>query len=113
MAEKGLALARSLGPSGILHVNSSNLHACLLNSPWPVWGQINDYENTTVFSQAFKIIKTYGVRRWAALLRRWWLERQFINKQELTLCNSQFTQQNILEAYQPKHPERLKILYKA
>ena len=113
VAEKGLALAYSLGPSGILHVNSSNLHACLLNSPWPVWGQINDYENTTVFSQAFKIIKTYGVRRWVALLRRWWLERQFINKQELTLCNSQFTQQNILEAYQPKHPERLKILYKA
>jgi glycosyltransferase involved in cell wall biosynthesis len=113
VAEKGLALARSLGPSGILHVNSSNLHACLLNSPWPVWGQINDYENTTVFSQAFKIIKTYGVRRWVALLRRWWLERQFVNEQVLTLCNSQFTQQNILAAYKPKHPERLKVLYKA
>ena len=113
VAEKGLALARSLGPSGILHVNSSNLHSCLLHSPWPVWGQINDYENTTVFSQAFKIIKTYGVRRWVALLRRWWLERQFVNFQELTLCNSQFTQQNILAAYRPKHPERLKVLYKA
>jgi len=113
VAEKGLALARSLGPSGILHVNSSNLHACLLSSPWPVWGQINDYENTTVFSQAFKIIKTYGVRRWVALLRRWWLERQFVNEQALTLCNSQFTQQNILAAYKPKHPERLKVLYKA
>jgi glycosyltransferase involved in cell wall biosynthesis len=112
-AEKGLALARSLGPSGILHVNSSNLHACLLDSPWPVWGQINDYENTTVFSQAFKIIRTYGVRRWVALLRRWWLERQFVNFQELTLCNSQSTQQNILAAYKPKHPERLKVLYKA
>ena len=113
VAEKGLALARSLGPSGILHVNSSNLHACLLSSPWPVWGQINDYENTTVFSQAFKIIKTYGVRRWVALLRRWWLERQFVNEQALTLCNSQFTQQNILAAYKPKYPERLKVLYKA
>jgi len=113
VAEKGLALARSLGPSGILHVNSSNLHACLLNSPWPVWGQINDYENTKVFSQAFEIIKTYGVRRWVALLRRWWLERQFVNQQALTLCNSQFTQQNILAAYKPKHPERLKVLYKA
>jgi glycosyltransferase involved in cell wall biosynthesis len=113
VAEKGLALARSLGPSGILHVNSSNLHASLLNSPWPVWGQINDYENTTVFSQAFKIIKTYGVRRWVALFRRWWLERQFVNEQALTLCNSQFTQQNILAAYKPKHPERLKVLYKA
>jgi glycosyltransferase involved in cell wall biosynthesis len=113
VAEKGLALTRSLGPSGILHVNSSNLHASLLNSPWPVWGQINDYENTTVFSQAFKIIKTYGVRRWVALLRRWWLERQFVNFQELTLCNSQFTQQNILAAYRPKYPERLKVLYKA
>jgi len=113
VAKKGLALAHSLGPSGILHVNSSNLHACLLNSPWPVWGQINDYENTTVFYQAFKIIKTYGVRRWVALLRRWWLERQFVNKQALTLCNSEFTQQNILAAYKPKHPERLKVLYKA
>jgi glycosyltransferase involved in cell wall biosynthesis len=113
VAEKGLALARSLGPSGILHVNSSNLHACLLGSSWPVWGQINDYENTTVFSQAFKIIKTYGVRRWVALLRRWWLERQFVNEQALTLCNSQFTQQNILAAYKPKYPERLKVLYKA
>jgi len=113
VAEKGLALARSLGPSGILHVNSSNLHACLLGCSWPVWGQINDYENTTVFSQAFKIIKTYGVRRWVALLRRWWLERQFVNEQALTLCNSQFTQQNILAAYKPKHPERLKVLYKA
>ena len=113
VAKKGLALAHSLGPSGILHVNSSNLHACLLDSPWPVWGQINDYENTTVFSQAFKIIKTYGVRRWVALLRRWWLERQFVNKQALTLCNSEFTQQNILAAYKPKHPERLKVLYKA
>ena len=113
VAEKGLALARSLGPSGILHVNSSNLHACLLSSPWPVWGQINDYENTTVFSQAFKIIKTYGVRRWVALLRRWWLERRFVNEQALTLCNSQFTQKNILAAYKPKHPERLKVLYKA
>ena len=113
VAEKGLALARSLGPSGILHVNSSNLHECLLSSAWPVWGQINDYENTTVFSQAFKIIRTYGVRRWVALLRRWWLERQFVNSQALTLCNSQFTQQNILAAYNPKHPERLKVLYKA
>jgi glycosyltransferase involved in cell wall biosynthesis len=113
VAERGLALARSLGPSGILHVNSSNLHSCLLHSPWPVWGQINDYENTTVFSQAFKIIKTYGVRRWVALLRRWWLERQFVNEQALTLCNSQFTQQNILAAYKPKYPERLRVLYKA
>jgi glycosyltransferase involved in cell wall biosynthesis len=113
VAEKGLALARSLGPSGILHVNSSNLHSCLLHSPWPVWGQINDYENTTVFSSAFKILKTYGIRRWFALLRRWWLERQFVNKQALTLCNSQFTQQNILAAYKPQHPERLKVLYKA
>ncbi|MSR71962.1 MAG: glycosyltransferase [Opitutales bacterium] len=113
VAEKGLALARSLGPSGILHVNSSNLHSCLLHSPWPVWGQINDYENTTVFSSAFKILKTYGIRRWFALLRRWWLERQFVNEQALTLCNSQFTQQNILAAYKPKHPERLKVLYKA
>jgi glycosyltransferase involved in cell wall biosynthesis len=113
VAEKGLALARSLGPSGILHANSSNLHSCLLHSPWPVWGQINDYENTTVFSHAFKIIKTYGLRRWVALLRRWWLERQFVNKQALSLCNSQFTQQNILEAYKPQHPERLKVLYKA
>jgi glycosyltransferase involved in cell wall biosynthesis len=113
VAEAGLNLAKTLGPSGILHVNSSNLHACLLDSPWPVWGQINDYENTTVFSQAFKIIRTYGVRRWVALLRRWWLERQFVNFQELTLCNSLFTQQNILTAYKPKYPERLKVLYKA
>jgi len=113
VAEAGLNLAKSLGPSGILHVNSSNLHSSLLHSPWPVWGQINDYENTTVFSQAFKIIKTYGVRRWVALLRRWWLERQFVNEQALTLCNSEFTQQNILAAYKPKHPERLKVLYKA
>ena len=113
VAEKGLGLARSLGPSGILHVNSSNLHTCLLKSPWPVWGQINDYENTTVFSQAFKIIKTYGIRRWLALIRRWWLERQFVNYQQLTLCNSQFTKQNILAAYKPSHLERLKVLYKA
>jgi glycosyltransferase involved in cell wall biosynthesis len=113
VAEVGLNLAKSLGPSGILHVNSSNLHSSLLHSPWPVWGQINDYENTTVFSSAFKILKTYGIRRWFALLRRWWLERQFVNIQALTLCNSQFTQQNILAAYKPKHPERLKVLYKA
>ena len=113
VAEYGLNLAKTLGPTGILHINSSNLHSCLLHSPWPVWGQINDYENTTVFSSAFKILKTYGVRRWVALLRRWWLERQFVNEQALTLCNSQFTQQNILAAYKPNHPERLKVLYKA
>lgn len=113
VAFEGLNLAKSLGPSGILHVNSSNLHSCLLHAPWPVWGQINDYENTTVFSQAFKIIKTYGLRRWLALIRRWWLERQFINKQSLTLCNSEFTKKNILTAYKPNHPERLKVLYKA
>jgi D-inositol-3-phosphate glycosyltransferase len=41
------------------------------------------------------------------------LERQFVNVQALTLCNSQFTQQNILAAYKPKYPERLKVLYKA
>ena len=113
VAEAGLKLAKTLGPAGILHINSSNLHSCLLRSPWPVWGQINDYENTTVFSQALKIIKNYGVRRWVALIRRWWLERQFVNKQALTLCNSEFTQKNILAAYHPTHPERLKVLYKA
>jgi glycosyltransferase involved in cell wall biosynthesis len=106
-------LAKSLGREGIIHVNSSNLHASLLNSPWPVWGQINDYENTTVFSDTFKIIKTYGLRRWVALLRRWWLERQFVNKQGLTLCNSEFTKQHILDAYKPINPERFKVLYKA
>jgi len=68
VAEAGLKLAKTLGPAGILHINSSNLHSCLLRSPWPVWGQINDYENTTVFSQALKIIKNYGVRRWVALI---------------------------------------------
>jgi glycosyltransferase involved in cell wall biosynthesis len=113
VALEGLNLAKTLGPTGILHVNSSNLHASLLKSPWPVWGQINDYENTTVFSQAFKIIKTYGIRRWVALLRRWWLERQFVNSQALTLCNSRFTQQNILAAYNPDYPERFRVLYKA
>lgn len=113
IAQRGLSLAKHLGGTGIIHVNNSNLHSSLLQSPWQVWGQINDYENTTVFSQAFRIIKNYGLRRWLALVRRWYLEKKFVQQQALTLCNSEFTRQHILNAYQPAQPRRLVVLYKA
>lgn len=115
VAQEGLKLAKALDSESnvLIHVNTSNLHQCLLNSKYPVWGQINDYENTLVFRNAKTILKKYGFRRFLALWRRRFLEKRFVSFQSKTLCNSHYTRARILECYAPSQPDRLVVLHKA
>jgi glycosyltransferase involved in cell wall biosynthesis len=116
LAQAALNLAKELAATGawpILHVNNSNLHASLLDYPGQLWGQVNDYENADLWRRAGETIRRAGIRRFMALARRRWLERRFLGRQNLSLCNSNFTRQKVLAEYRPPHPERLLTLYKA
>jgi len=111
-----LQVARQLGGRQnrvLLHVNNSHLHSSLLHYEGPLWGQINDYENADLWRRAGETIRRAGWRRFAALWHRRHLERKFIQRQELSLCNSVFTRGKILTEYRPNHPERVITLPKA
>jgi len=116
LAKKALQVAGALTAGNnrvILHVNNSNLHASLLAYDGPLWGQINDYENADLWRRATETLRRAGVRRFLALARRRWLERRFLVRQDLTLCNSDFTRAKILTEYRLRHPERIVTLHKA
>ena len=116
LARAGLTLARRLGGSSgniLIHVNNSNLHSSLLAYDGPLWGQVNDYENADWWRRAGETIRRAGWRRFLALGRRRWLERRFLARQDLSLCNSQFTRQKILTEYHPEHPHKVITLLKA
>ena len=97
----------------LVHVNNSNLHQSLLKYDGPLWGQVNDYENTDWWRRAGETIQRAGWRRFFALGRRRWLERRFIARQDLSLCNSEFTRRKILAEYRPPRPERVIVFPKA
>jgi len=116
LAETALRVADELGSSRnpvLLHVNNSNLHQSLLNYAGPLWGQVNDYENADLWRRGWETIQRAGWRRFFALARRRWLERRFLTRQDLSLCNSDFTRTKILSEYHPPHPERIITLRKA
>jgi len=116
LAGTALNLAQALGGGQnnvLIHANNSNLHASLLAYAGPLWGQVNDYENADWWRRAGDTIRRAGWRRFLALGRRRWLERRFITRQELTLCNSNFTRQKIVAEYHPAHPERIITFPKA
>ena len=116
VAHTALQTARNLSASGtqvLLHVNNSNLHSSLLPYEGPLWGQVNDYENADWWRRAGETIRRAGCRRFLALGRRRWLERRLVARQDLSLCNSEFTRQKILAEYHPPHPERIITLHKA
>jgi glycosyltransferase involved in cell wall biosynthesis len=116
VAQTALQTARQLGASGnqpLLHVNNSNLHSSLLAYDGRLWGQVNDYENADWWRRAGETVRRAGWRRFFALGHRRWLERRFLARQDLSLCNSEFTRQKILAEYHPPHPERVITLHKA
>jgi glycosyltransferase involved in cell wall biosynthesis len=115
-ADTALRLAHQLGASGqraLMHVKNSHLHVSLLSYDGPLWGQINDYENADLWHRAKETIRRAGLRRFASLWRRRRLEKKFVARQELSLCNSAFTRETILAEYHPSHPERVITLPKA
>jgi glycosyltransferase involved in cell wall biosynthesis len=115
-AQTALQVAGDLGAGGgnvVLHVNSSHLHSSLLAYRGPLWGQVNDYENTDVWRRGLEIVRRAGPRRFLALWRRRHLEQRFIARQDLSLCNSDYTRERILAEYRPAHPERIITLHKA
>jgi len=112
VAHKALELAHRLGPRGILHVNNSNFHHSLLRSPWPIIGQINDYEAAQFRAYDVTALRRHGLRRFLALWRRHFLERKFVRSQALTLCNSDFTRRQICAAYGVAGPN-IRVAYKS
>lgn len=113
IATRALGLMDVLGGRGVLHVNNSNLHTSLLRSQWPIIGQINDYETANFYKHFFRIIFNQGPRRLLSLWRRRILEARFVRQQTVTLCNSEYTRQEVIRAYGISDLERIRVLHKA
>ena len=116
VAAKAMSVANELSAQGgrtVLHVNNSNLHSSLLNYDGLLWGQVNDYESAELWRRAGDTMRRAGLRRFLSLVRRRWLERRLVARQDLTLCNSDFTRLKILSEYKPLNAERIKTLHKA
>lgn len=112
VARRALELMHELGPHGVLHLNNSNLHSSLLKSPWPIIGQINDYEAAHFSSAPLYVLRQHGARRFLALWRRNILERKFVHHQAITLCNSEYTRSQICSAYGLDNSS-IRVVYKA
>jgi glycosyltransferase involved in cell wall biosynthesis len=97
----------------IIHANTSHLDPLLLGGSCPVYGQINDYENAEFTIRWKEIFMQQGIRRGFALLARRAREREFVRRQAITICNSQYTRTAIINAYRPVDESRLVTLYKA
>lgn len=113
LCRTALKTADDLGDHVILHANNSHMGRRLLGSRHRLWGQLNDYQNADVYHDLPRILRHSGLRRALALIRRRWLERRLVARQELTICNSHYTRRRIIEAYRPPHPERAVVVYKA
>lgn len=113
LCRTAIAVADRLGEGVIVHANNSHMGRRLLAIRHTLWGQVNDYQNTDAYRDLPRILRRTGPRRALALIRRRWLERQFVHRQDLTICNSRYTRQRVLEAYRPAHPERAVVISKA
>jgi len=113
VSARALRLMDELGGPGILHVNNSNFHGSLLRSRWPIIGQVNDYETASFYPDFFRTLYKQGPRRLLSLWRRRILEAKFVRHQDVTLCNSDYTRKQIVQAYGISDSTRIRVLYKA
>src|SRR5690606_2113427 len=102
LANYSIEVADKLGGDIILHSNNSFITSGIVNSSYPVIGQINDYDNAEIFKKLPYILKEFGFRRVVSLLGRFFKERITVRNQTITICNSNFTASIISKAYNPK-----------
>ena len=97
----------------ILHFNHCHYSLKALKAGFRVFGQVNDYENAELAKRWRFVLRSFGLRRALSLSIRRARERQFVRRQTLTICNSDYTRNAVLEAYQPTRAERVITLHKA
>jgi glycosyltransferase involved in cell wall biosynthesis len=110
--QSGRRLAESLGPTTIVHGNSTHSmgHFRGYAAPWLV--QVNDYELALFPERARRILIEHGPRRFLSSGWRRHMERRVLSAASVAVCNSGYTATKISAAYSVPS-ERLRVVHKA
>ncbi|MBA4135863.1 MAG: hypothetical protein C0518_00945 [Opitutus sp.] len=109
-----LAVARSCSPGRvIIHCNHCHLDPLVLKGGFQVFGQINDYENAELPGRWRDVIRHQGFRRGISLWLRRRREKSFVENQDVTVCNSEYTRRAVLDAYHPARARNVVTIHKA
>lgn len=110
---KAIELLNEFGSETIVHCNVAFPHVSLLKYSSKVIAQINDDDNTDVFSRMFYTVKNFGLRRAVSLLVRRRGELEMVRRASRVICNSNYTQQCIENSYGVTGDTRIMTVHKA
>ncbi len=110
--DAGLAIARRLGETTIIHGNSTHSMGRMASYHGPLLVQVNDYDTAVSQSRKWGTFREQGVRRLLSAGWRHWHEGRVLRRATLAICNSEFTRTTILNAYGIPS-SRLRVVYKA
>lgn len=115
VAAKALEVAAQAEPGGsvILHGNAAHAMARARGTPFPWIVQVNDYDAAEVWRKPATTAKVDGLRRLGALAWRHRREGAVLREATLSLCNSAFTRDRVLDCYPGLDPRRLRVVTKA
>ncbi len=112
VADKAIEVAQGMGPGVIVHCNVC-IYSHLLKHSLTVFGQINDYDSAEILSKLSYTLKNFGWRRVLSLMARRKKEKFMVKRQNLTICNSDFTRERIIALYGIKNTDRVITIHKA
>lgn len=112
VADKAVEVAKQLGPDTIIHCNVC-IYSSLLKTPYRIFGQINDYDSAEIYQKLPQTLKKFGLRRVLSLIARRNKERLMVRNQALTICNSDYTKEKIIELYKIKNTKNIVTIHKA
>ena len=111
LQEKALEVAGQF-PQSVIHSNSAHTAWLLSRHSGSVVLQVNDYDAASVYSNTGFYLRQRLFRRFLSFVWRNFNERKAVSKSTLTICNSVFTRDQLLQSY--RVPEsKLAVIHKA
>lgn len=110
---KVLELLEKFGPETIVHCNVAFPHAPLVVKCQRLIAQINDDDNTDIYSRLLYTIKHFGGRRALSLVVRRWGEGRMVRQAARIICNSSYTQECVLRSYGVQPTGQILTIHKA
>lgn len=110
---KVLELLEKFGPEAIVHCNVAFPHAPLIGKCQRLIAQINDDDNTDIYSRLPYTIRHFGCRRALSLIVRRWGEGRMVRNAALVVCNSNYTRERVRRSYGVRQSDRILTIHKA
>lgn len=113
LQEVALQVSKSFRLPPIIHSNTAHTASRLKDYSGKVVVQVNDYDAATIYKSIPSVLYNYGARRLASLAWRHEMESRALQFAERVVCNSKYTQSQVLQSYPNIRRGSSVVIYKS